>query len=53
MTDKQRDLIECMNELCQEQCPLNATKEEARAYISKNIDEYKLEMEIRSPNFGY
>ena len=53
MTYKQRDLIECMNELCQEQCPLNATKEEAQAYISKNIDEYKLEIEIRSQMFGY
>lgn len=53
MTDKQRDLIECMNELCREQCPLNATKEEARAYISRNIDEYKLEIEIRSLTFGY
>jgi hypothetical protein len=23
------------------------------AYISRNIEEYKLEMEIRSPMFGY
>ena len=53
MTDKQRDLIECMNEFCQEQCSIEATKEEAQAYISRNIEEYKLEMEIRSPNFGY
>ena len=53
MTDKQRDLIECINEFCQEQCPLNATKEETQAYISRNIEEYKLEIEIRSPMFGY
>ena len=53
MTYRQRDLIECMNEFCHEQCSLDATKEEAQAYISRNIEEYKLEIEIRSPMFGY
>ena len=44
MTEKQRDLIECMNEFCTEKFDLSyqRTKEEARDYISRNIDEYKL-----------
>ena len=44
MTDKQRELIECMNEFCFHKFDLSyeRTKEEAREYISKNIDEYKL-----------
>lgn len=44
MTDKQRELIECMNEVCTKIFDLSyeRTKEEAREYISKNIDEYKL-----------
>ena len=44
MTDKQRELIECMNEFCTKKFDLSyeRTKEEAREYISKNIDEYKL-----------
>ena len=44
MTDKQRELIECMNEFCQEKFDLSyeRTKEEASEYISRNIDEYKL-----------
>ena len=33
MTDKQRELIECMNEFTYER-----SKEEAREYISKNIE---------------
>ena len=44
MTDKQRELIECMNEFCTKKFDLSyeRSKEEAREYISKNIDEYKL-----------
>ena len=44
MTDKQKQLIECMNEFCKEKSDLSyqRTKEEARDYISKNIEEYKL-----------
>lgn len=44
MTDKQRELIECMNEFCKEKFDLSyeRTKEEASEYISRNIDEYKL-----------
>lgn len=44
MTDKQRELIECMNEVCTHIFDLSyeRTKEEAREYISKNIEEYKL-----------
>lgn len=44
MTDKQRELIECMNEFCFHKFDLSyeRTKEEAREYISKNIEEYKL-----------
>ena len=44
MTDKQRELIEAMNEFCREKFDLSyeRTKEEASEYISRNIDEYKL-----------
>lgn len=44
MTDKQKHLIECMNEFCNEKFDLSykRTKEEARDYISRNIHEYKL-----------
>lgn len=44
MTEKQKDLIECMNEFCTEKFDLSfpRTKEEAKKYISKNMDEYKL-----------
>ena len=44
MTDKQRELIECMNEICYHKFDLSyeRTKEEAREYISKNIEQYKL-----------
>ena len=44
MTEKQRDLIECMNEFCTHKFDLSypRSKEEARQYISKNIEEYKL-----------
>lgn len=44
MTDKQRDLIECMNEFCDEKFDLSIprTLEEAKLYISRNIEQYKL-----------
>lgn len=44
MTDKQRDLIECMNEFCDEKFDLSIprTLEEAMLYISRNIEQYKL-----------
>lgn len=44
MTEKQKDLIECMNEFCREKFDLSyqRTKTEARDYISRNIEEYKL-----------
>lgn len=53
MTEKQREFIECMNEFCVEKCDLNASTEEASKYIDKNIEEYKLKMELMSPMFGY
>ena len=45
ITDKQRNLIECMNEFCREKFDLGncPTKQMAQAYISRNIDEYKLQ----------
>ena len=48
MTDKQRDLIKAMNEFCREKFDLSypRTKEEARYYISRNFEEYKLESTI-------
>lgn len=44
MTDKQKDLIEWMNEFCREKFDLSAphTVAEASKYISENMDEYKL-----------
>ena len=44
ITDKQKSLIECMNEFCNEKFDLSyqRTKQEASDYISRNIDEYKL-----------
>ena len=44
ITDKQKSLIECMNEFCNEKFDLSyqRTKQEASHYISRNIDEYKL-----------
>ena len=56
MTDRQRELIECMNELCSKKFDLSyeRTKEEAREYISKNIEEYKLfTMDIWVLTHGY
>lgn len=44
ITPRQRDLIEDMNEFCDEKFDLTGTPtlEEARKYISRNIDEFKL-----------
>lgn len=44
MTDKQRNLIESMNELCDEKFDLSIphSLEEAMLYISRNIEQYKL-----------
>lgn len=44
MTEKQRDLIEQMNEFCREKCDLNVSVKEASEYISRNIEEYRLEI---------
>lgn len=45
ITDKQRALIECMNEFCREKFDLEGfpTKRMAQEYIARNIDEYKLQ----------
>ena len=44
ITDKQKYLIECMNEFCDEKFDLSyqRTKQEASDYIIRNIHEYKL-----------
>ena len=42
MTEKQRELIEAMNEFCTEKCPLDANVQTASDYISRNIEEFKL-----------
>lgn len=45
VTDKQRSLIEDMNEFCDEKFNFeNKTKEDASKYISKNIKEFKLKI---------
>ena len=43
MTDKQRALIISMNKYCREKFNLSypRTKNEARAYISRNMENYK------------
>ena len=53
MTDKQKLLIESMNEFCREKCDLEASVKEASDYIDRNIEEFKLEMEVSSKMFGY
>lgn len=44
ITPRQRAFIEDMNEFCEEKFNLDAapTKSQASAYISRNIDEFKL-----------
>ena len=44
MTEKQRDLIDSMNEFCGEKFEYSdkTTKKEASEYISRNIGEFKL-----------
>lgn len=46
ITKKQKNLIEDMNEFCDEYFDLSIhrTKKEASEYISRNIDEYKLKL---------
>ena len=46
ITERQKNLIEDMNEFCNEKFYLSygRTKEEISAYISRNIDEYKLKL---------
>lgn len=43
ITNKQRKLIEDMNEFCKEKFYFTGkTKDDASAYISRNIEEFKL-----------
>lgn len=44
ITEKQKALIDAMNEFCTEKFNYNknTTKEEAREYISRNIEQFKL-----------
>ncbi len=44
MTTKQRDLIDAMNELCNEKLKYTneTTSKEAREYISRNMEEFRL-----------
>lgn len=44
MTDKQRELIDAMNEFCTEKLIYDdrTTCAEARNYISRNMDQFKL-----------
>lgn len=44
MTDKQKELIDCMNEFCREKFKYTdkTTIKQASEYIDKNIEEYKL-----------
>lgn len=56
MTEKQKDLIECMNEFCTEKFDLSQphTVAEASKYISENIEEYKfLTMNTWALEHGY
>lgn len=44
ITEKQKQLIEYMNEFCREKFDLenNHSKKDAQKHISRNIEEYKL-----------
>jgi hypothetical protein len=42
VTDKQRELIEDMNEFCTEYCPLDADVKTASEYIDRNMQEFRL-----------
>lgn len=44
ITEKQKQLIQYMNEFCREKFDLenNHSKKDAQEYISRNIEEYKL-----------
>ena len=51
ITDKQADLIDDMNELCQEKLFFNKSKttcKEASEYISRNIEEFREESKRRN-----
>ena len=45
ITDKQKELIDCMNEFCREKLEYDerTSSKEASDYIDRNIEEYKLE----------
>lgn len=51
-TEKQLKFIEDIQEFTGKAFNGN-TKEEASKFISENIKQYKLEMEVRSPKWGY
>lgn len=51
-TEKQLKFIEDIQEFTGEVFNGN-TKKEASKFISENIEQYKLEMEVRSPKWGY
>lgn len=42
MTEKQKRLIDAMNEFCSIQCDPNASTKEAAKYINDHFEEYKL-----------
>ena len=51
-TEKQLKFIEDIQEFTGKVFNGN-TKKEASKFISENIEQYKLEMEVRSPKWGY
>lgn len=51
-TEKQINFIRDIQEWTGEQFT-GTTKKEASKFISENIEQYKLEMEVRSPKWGY
>lgn len=55
MTEKQKNLIDDMNEFCRKKFIYNdnTTSMEASEYISANIGEFKLEMEAMNMSSGW
>lgn len=51
-TQKQLDYIADIEQFSDEKF-IGTTKQEASAYISRNKDKYRLEMEVSSSKFGY
>ena len=51
-TEKQIDFIKDIQEWTGKQFT-GTTKEEASKFIDENIEEYRLEMEVRSPKWGH